>query len=238
MNRKLVVLVLAAVLAIAIVVPSLAQTPTVSPRVSSDLSQRAMTMARTALRTSREAKRQSRRAEKQAQVATGTAKAAAASAAAAQAALESTHVVSGVVAAGAATNEETFVPLAGGPSVTVKVPASGLIEVWAQVTMSEAGAVGLFEDGHLMPGQSELCGTPNKEGGLFNGENLYIGEPLTLATPGMPLYCGNDGAPAPVFFSTAPGQHSYELRYASCGCGEPEAPVTFSNRRLYVAPRL
>ena len=231
MNRKLMVLGMAVVLAIAIAVPSLAQTGTVSPRVSNGLSQRAIAKARTSLRVSREAKRQSRKAEELAQAASGTA-------AATQAALDSTHVVSGVAAAGAATNAETFVPLPGGPSVSVKVPASGLIEVWAQATMSEAGAVGLFEDGHLMPGQSELCGTPNKEGGLFNGENLYVGEPLTVATPGMPLYCGNDGAPAPVLFSAAPGQHSYELRYASCGCGEPEAPVTFSNRRLYVAPRL
>jgi hypothetical protein len=240
MNRKLVVLVLAAVLAVAIVVPSLAQTHTVSPRVSSDLSQRAMAMARTSLRTSREAKRRSRSAEEQAQVATGTANAAAAGAAATQAALEATHVATGVAAAAATTLEETLVTLPGGPSVTVKVPASGLIEVWAQATMDEAGVVALYEDGKSMPGQSnsESCSTPGGEPGLFSGGISGLPESLTLGTPASSLICATEGPPGPVLFQTTPGSHTYELRYASCGCnGVGTSPVTFSNRRLYVAPR-
>jgi hypothetical protein len=242
MNRKLTVLALAAVLALAIVVPSLAQPATVSPRVSSALSQRAMRMARTSLRTARSAKRQSRAAEELAQSAEGTAKAASASAAATQAALNATHVVSGVVAAAATTESETLVALPGGPSVDVTVPASGLIEVWAQARTNESGAVSLFEDGKPMAGQLELepCGGKPGAGILFSGgpvesePTLLIGTPGTITVAGI---CATLGPPGPVLFQTTPGQHSYELRYESCGCAGPSTPVTFSDRRLFVAPR-
>ncbi|HEX8752949.1 MAG TPA: hypothetical protein VF731_05980 [Solirubrobacterales bacterium] len=237
MNRKLVVLALAAVLALAIVVPSLAQPAAVSPRVSTALPRRAMRMARTSLRTAQAAKAQSRAAEELAQGAAATAKAASATAAATQAALESHPVGVGVAEAAAGTAEETFVALPGGPKVSVEVPSSGLIEVWAQATMDGGGAVALYEDGGPVSGQSAICSSGKGEPGLFAlsetpPEPVSLGTP---ATPGFPPFCGATGAPAAVLFRVAPGTHTYELRYASCGCS-PE-PVTFSDRRLYVAPR-
>lgn len=236
MNRKLMVLGLGAVLAFAIVVPSVAQTGTVGPRVSNGLSQRAMAMARTSLRVSRKAKRQARAADELAQAATGAA-------AATQAALESTRVVSALAAAGVTTESETLVALPGGPSVSLTVPASGLIEVWAQATTNEGGAVSLFEDGQPLAGQveAEFCGGKPGTGILFSGGPVESEPTLAVGTPGaisVGGICGTVGAPGPVLFQTSPGRHTYELRYESCGCAGPGSPVTFSNRRLYVAPRL
>lgn len=236
MNRKLAVLVLAGVLAIAIVVPSLAQTGTVAPRVSSALTQRAIAKARTSLRVSRAAKWQSRVAEELAQ-------SAAATATASQAALDSTRTVSAVAAAAATTESETLVALPGGPSLGVTVPVSGLIEVWAQATTDEGGAVSLFEDGQPMAGQIELelCGGKPGSGILFSGGPLESEPTLAIGTPGslsLGGICASVGPPGPVLFQTTPGHHTYELRYESCGCAGPGSPVTFSNRRLYVAPRL
>lgn len=224
-------LALAVVLALAVAVPVLAAPErAVAPKVVA-VSKQAMKKSRTALRVARQAKRQAR----------GAAESAAAALAAAGSQPATPRIQVGLAAAAATTESESFVALEGGPSVEVTVPASGLIEVWAQATMDEAGAVSLYQDGAEMPGQSENCGAPEGGSGLFSGENLGgSGETFTVGTPAAGFFCGTEGAPGPVLFQTTPGTHRYELRYASCGCGGggPEAsPVTFSARRLYVAPR-
>lgn len=246
MTRKVLVLCLAAIFVVGVAVPVLAQSPTLTPQAAK-LSERALAKAKVALRTARAAKRQARLAEEagnaaaqSAAVASGEAKGAAAEA---QAAVDSTRVQSAVAAGDATTLAEGFVALPGGPNLTVMVPASGLIEVWAQVTMDEAGAVSLYQDDQEMPGQSGLCGPPEGGAALFSGTNFpFESGPLTLSTPaGGPFNCANEGAPGSLLFQTSPGQHIYELRYASCGCGvggTGSSPVTFSQRRLYVAPRL
>jgi hypothetical protein len=132
------------------------------------------------------------------------------------------------------TASGTYVQLPGGPSVTVTVPASGVIDVAAQATLTDAssadGAVALFEDGAPMPGQADCTGV---DPGLF-----VIPEALgnTGGTPaGLGLACVTLGAPGEVVFHTTPGQHTYELRYAACGCNTGTA--FFADRRLYVTPR-
>lgn len=233
MTRKLMVLGLAAVLVIAVAIPVVAQERTVTPKLQA-ISKRALKKSATALKTSRAAKRQSRRAEEAAQAAAVNA----AAAAGAQADLASTRVRAAAAAGSAATESEGFVSLAGGPSVQVTVPSSGLIEVWAQATINGDGAVSLFEDGKPLAGQSELCSPDEEVGVLFSVPNA--GEPIAVSTPtgGGAGLCGTLGAPGPVLFQTTPGTHTYELRYASCGCGDPNEPVTFSDRRLFVGPRL
>ncbi len=231
MARRYIVLALAAVLALAVAVPVLAAPDrAVAPKVVA-VSKQAIKKSRSALRVARQAKRQARSAAENA--------AAALAAASAQPATPRVQI--GLAAAPATTESESFVALAGGPSVEVNVPASGLIEVWAQVTMDGAGTASLYQDGAEMPGQSEVCGAPEGGGGLFSGESTAApGEPTTLGTPASLPFCGTEGAPGPVLFQTTPGTHRYELRYASCGCSEggPGAsPVTFSARRIYVAPR-
>jgi hypothetical protein len=137
-------------------------------------------------------------------------------------------------------NETTYQDL-GGPSVTVTVPASGLIEVAAQATLLD-GAVSLFEDGQQVPDQdpNDLCsglgGASPPTGSLFSAPGG--GPPLTLSTPASINFigCGNTGPPTPVLFKTSPGQHTYALRYASCGCNAP-SPAEISDRFLAVTPR-
>ena len=137
------------------------------------------------------------------------------------------------------TEQNTYVDL-GGPSVTVNVPASGLVEVWAQVETLD-GAVSLYDGNQQVPGQDpdDACsqGGPPPAGPLlaaFGG-----GPTITLSTPGSVElfgYCGSTTAPAPVLFNVGPGEHTFSLRYASCGCNAP-APAEFTERTLTVAPR-
>jgi hypothetical protein len=156
--------------------------------------------------------------------------------------IDSTQVVSDT-APGTATAPSAntdYHPAPDGPRVTVTVPPSGLIEVWATVTVeSDEGAVALFRDGNVVPipGQDGICDLDNA---LLMAQ--VGGGPLTISTPpGVPGFggiCGTVGdAPAPVLFNQPPGEHTYELRYADCGCS-PGDDAIFSNRTLRVGPRL
>lgn len=255
MNSRLTLLAVVTVLLAAFAVPALAA-PSEETGDVQGLSVRALAKARLALLTARSAKSESRRAARTAEAAlnaagkavgptgpTGATGAAGtngtdgATGATGSTGPSQAEVQSDFAAAPVTTEMETFEQLAGGPSVTVDVPPSGLIEVWGQATMEEGGAVSLFEDGVHMPGQnnSELC-TPAIAGGiLFAGYGGPLPEPtITAGTPSSVL-CGSMGAPGPVMFETTPGPHTYELRYSiGCGC-EPE--ITFSDRLLRVAPR-
>jgi hypothetical protein len=140
------------------------------------------------------------------------------------------------------TEENTYVDL-GGPSVTVNVPQSGLIEVWVQITTID-GAVSVYEDGQQLPDQdpNDLCsgsgGTGPPQGALISGAGLGP-PPITLSSGGGAAFsglCGSTGPPSAVLLKTSPGLHTYDLRYASCGCFPPD-PAEFSDRTLTDAPR-
>ncbi len=134
-------------------------------------------------------------------------------------------------AASVSTQSNEYVAL-GGPSVDVVVPASGLIEVAAQATLPDGaddGAVALFEDGDLMPGQATQCGP---EGGDALFSLTSFGGDTVGGTPAAVPVCATLGAPAAVRFVTTPGPHTYELRYALCCTGT----ATFEDRRLWVTP--
>ncbi len=145
------------------------------------------------------------------------------------------------VAAAESTGSATFVQLTTpGPLVTVSVPPSGTVEVAASVEATVGdGAVSLFQDGAPMPGEAPGEGTfpycNGPEGTLFDAPG-DSGGPGPFGTPGTVsgLGCTTVGAPGPVLFQTTPGAHTYELRYAFCGCNGTEA--TFANRRLWVMP--
>jgi hypothetical protein len=142
-----------------------------------------------------------------------------------------------IVRATETTDSPTFVRLATpGPSVTVRVPESGLIQVAASVEAADDdGAVSLYEDGDQMSGQSDIC-VPGLPGVLFQSPASYFPGGGVFSTPGSMgvLGCGTLGAPGPVLFQTTEGTHTYELRYATCDC-TPD-PTRFSNRRLWVTP--
>ncbi|HEV7771407.1 MAG TPA: hypothetical protein VGO66_12225 [Solirubrobacterales bacterium] len=245
MNSRLTVLAVTAVLLAAFAVPALAAPSEATPDVQG-ISTRALAKARLALLTARSAKAESRRAARTAQAAINTSNDAVKTAgeaksatAATQATLDSTKVQSAFAAGGVATSSKKFVQLPGGPSVTVSAPPSGLIEVWAQATMSDAGAVSLYEDGQQMLGQNEFefCVNEESGGSLFAASGIGPPGPATLGTPSPAGFCGTEGAPGSVLLQTTPGSHTYELRYEllECGCA-PD--VMFSKRLLRVGPRL
>jgi hypothetical protein len=138
------------------------------------------------------------------------------------------------------TESDGFVKLAGGPAVTVSVPPTGLVQVWGQALVDSAAggadaAVSLYEDGQQVEGQAE-CG--ETKGVLFAGAAASA-DPELVATPAVPNFtgtCGSFGAPGPVLFRSTTGEHSFELRYASCTCTGGSEKVTFSERRLVVQP--
>jgi hypothetical protein len=139
----------------------------------------------------------------------------------------------------------------GGPTVTVDVPASRFIEVGASAfVQGEAGAVSLFDvsgSGPPLPvaGQSDICdeisGAPDGVGLLFTslGDGFLNGTYSTPATPDLlGGFCANTGGPGTVLLGPlSQGQHTLQLRYAACGCGDNQTgQATFSNRRLWVRP--
>lgn len=130
------------------------------------------------------------------------------------------------VAASASTSSSTYEQL-GGPTVTVTVPPSGIVQVGASIRSAEEVAVALFVDGVNVseadcagPGLLSLFATPGLDG--------------VWGTPAGALPCAASGAPGPVYFNVAPGPHTFELRYSICSCGGPTE--TFSERRLWVTP--
>lgn len=238
MSRKLLVLGLTVVLVVAVALPVVAQKRVVTPKLEK-ISKRALKKSKTALRISRAGMRSAREAQQQAGAARRLGADAAAAAAAAQADIDATRVRRATAAGPVTTSSETFVALPGGPSVQVTVPPSGLIEVWAQAMIDEEGSVALFEDGNHMAGQADFCQSEAEDRGVLFGLDANPGEPLVVSTPALAGIgiCGSLGVPGPVLFEATPGTHTYELRYLSCGCGGP-SPVTFSNRRLFVGPKL
>jgi hypothetical protein len=244
MNSRILILALAVIFVVGAAVPALGQTTAMTPSVSQGLSTRALAKARLALLTARSAKSQSRVATRTAGAAVNTANDAKSAATATQASLDSTRIVSGFASGAVTTESETYAQLSGGPSVSVTVPSSGLIEVWAQMTIAGEGAVALFEDGQRMQGQSESC-APEFASSALLASSLEGPSPIALSTPSSVtiafpegFFCGVEGPPAGVLFQTSPGHHTYELRYQSgCGCGGGEPP-TFSKRLLRVGPRL
>jgi hypothetical protein len=136
------------------------------------------------------------------------------------------------VAASVTTSNQTGYDDLGGPSVTVTVPASRMVELWAQVD-AEDGAVAVFEDGALVDLDPNVaCAGPG--GAILSvpgSPNAIVSTPNGSPFGGL---CGGAGPPAPILLTTSPGEHTYSLRYADCGCG---GTVNFSDRFLAVAPR-
>jgi hypothetical protein len=125
--------------------------------------------------------------------------------------------------------------ISAGPNVTVTVPASGLIEVWAEAELRKVSGstayppmVGLREDGvdsfPLPPCQFDIKGI------------LTIPEvatsPFTRVFTGGPE-CGRTVNPTSLIFRTSPGTHTYSMVYVNRGT----SVVEYRNRFLAVAPR-
>ena len=191
MERRYLVTALALVFALAAITPTLgAQSqsqrmlansnfPVRTAKAAKRIAKRARTIAYGASRAPRPRPRQARmaavksadEAKANAAQATATAAQAKTSADATAAELAGLHARSDADAGTVTTDEEnTFVDL-GGPSVDVTVPASGLIEVWAQATISD-GVVSLFEDGQQLPGQDPNGACSSLTDGLLSVQGI------------------------------------------------------------------
>ena len=126
--------------------------------------------------------------------------------------------------------------LPDGPSVTVTVPSSGLVELYARVHIENDangnGTVGLFLDGAL---SQQACGTLG-----------HLLDTLTNATPGdyatAANTCGVRVDPAailkstPLVIATTPGTHTFKLVYGINHTGGADTTIKFGDRRLAVLP--
>ena len=203
------------------------------------LAKQAKKTAKKAKKKAKQANKRSKRAKKKAREANRGSKQAGKKADRARADLDATRIASdredGVVTSTAPIGG--YEPK-GGPSVSVTVPGSGLIEVWAQADIrdDEGGAVALYEDGNKVGGVSapDACGDG---AALIDMQGGGSGEFGTFSTPPMLTFfgCASFGAPAPVLLKRSPGEHTYELRYSECSCG---GSAEFRNRVLRVGPRL
>jgi hypothetical protein len=116
-----------------------------------------------------------------------------------------------------------------GPSVTVTVPTSGLVEVYARVHIKNDDAHGEGQVGLRIDGApAEGCGA--------NGLLILTlaNEDLDFATGGG---CGTQGSGSSTMITATPGTHTFDLVYGIGKTGAGSTTVHFSDRRLYVAPR-
>jgi hypothetical protein len=124
--------------------------------------------------------------------------------------------------------------ISAGPNVTVTVPASGLIEVWAEAELRQVSGsasyppmVGLREDGvdslPLPFCQFDIKGILTVPPAVTSFTHAFTGGPQ----------CGRTVNPAPLILRTSPGAHTYSMVYVN----RPTVVAEFRNRFLAVAPR-
>jgi hypothetical protein len=115
----------------------------------------------------------------------------------------------------------------GGPSVTVKVPRGGLVEVFAEVNLQVVGGgpqaearVHLFEPSSL-PTQPQIIG----------GTNNQLQDHFTAPGPGNQSGVNGQLRGGWLVFSPGAGTHTFSLRYSGAGGGT----ALFADPKLYVA---
>jgi len=240
-RKRQLILALAAVLVLAIAIPAIAGSGGLF-----NLANQASKKATRALQRSHRALNQANRALKRghnaritADAASSTATSANQTATGASQQLAATRILSAEDSGTVTTASQSYVDL-GGPTVNVTVAQSGLVDVWAQADIednSDGGAIAVFMDGQLVPGQAPIC-DPDIAHALILWEGTGGGGPVRVATPSAVIAtggCGTLGPPGPVQIQVSPGAHSFELRYADpCPCGSSQ----FSNRLLRVGPQL
>ena len=101
----------------------------------------------------------------------------------------------------------------------------------------DSGLAHLTEIAGADPSAQEGIAALTRYAGLIDAAHLRdvssVFTPFSYAAP--TFGCGSNGPPGPVLFETTPGEHTYSLRYADCGCDPADAE--FSDRTLTVAPR-
>lgn len=144
--------------------------------------------------------------------------------------------------------DQSYPSTPSGPSITLTTKDSGYVSIAVSVVIGNAadtgvgadGAVAVFDDDVLMPGQDDglgFCTGGSLLPAALLSSQAPPGTELRLGTPGMPSFgpfCGVTSGTAPIILKSTPNQqHTYTLRYGDCDC-DPE-PAAFSQRKLWVA---
>lgn len=115
----------------------------------------------------------------------------------------------------------------GGPTVTVKVPKGGLVEVFAEVNLQVAGGgqnsearVHLFEP-TILPNSPQVIG----------GNTAQLNDHFTAPGPGNQTGVNGELRGGWLVFSPGAGPHTFSLRYSGAGGGT----ALFAGPKLYVA---
>jgi hypothetical protein len=115
----------------------------------------------------------------------------------------------------------------GGPHVTVKVPRSGLVAVFAETDLQVAGGgqnaearVHLFEQ-TILPNAPQIIG----------GSTPQLNDHFTAPGPGNQTGVNGQLRGGWLVFSAGAGPHTFSLRYSGAGGGT----ALFANPKLYVA---
>jgi hypothetical protein len=124
------------------------------------------------------------------------------------------------------TTSNTAVDL-GGPSVTVKVPRSGLVAIFAETNLQVAGGgpnaeaqVRLFEP-TILPNAPQIIG----------GSSPQLQDHFTAPGPGNQSGVNGQLRGGWLVFSAGAGTHTFSLRYSGAGGGT----ALFASPKLYVA---
>jgi hypothetical protein len=124
------------------------------------------------------------------------------------------------------TTSNTPVDL-GGPHVTVKVPRSGLVAIFAEADMQVAGGgansearIHLFEQ-TILPNAPQIIGASTPQ----------LQDHFTAPGPGNQSGVNGELRGGWLVFSAGAGPHTFSLRYSGAGGGT----AIFANPKLYVA---
>jgi hypothetical protein len=124
------------------------------------------------------------------------------------------------------TTSDTPVDL-GGPSVTVKVPRSGLVAIFAETDLQVVGGganaeaqVRLFEP-TILPTAPQIIG----------GSSNQLQDHFTAPGPGNQTGVNGQLRGGWLVFSAGAGTHTFSLRYSGAGSGT----ALFASPKLYVA---
>jgi hypothetical protein len=115
----------------------------------------------------------------------------------------------------------------GGPNVTVKVPRSGLVAIFAETDLQVVGGgqnaearVHLFEP-TILPNAPQIIG----------GSTAQLNDHFTAPGPGNQTGVNGQLRGGWLVFSPGAGPHTFSLRYSGAGGGTS----LFANPKLYVA---
>jgi hypothetical protein len=132
---------------------------------------------------------------------------------------------SSVLSSTLSTTSNTPVDL-GGPTVTVKVPKGGLVEIFAEGNLAVAGGNQNSEARIHLFDPTSVPNTPQ----IIGGNSAQLTDHFTAPGTGNQTGVNGQLRGGWLVFSPGAGSHTFSLRYSGAGGGT----ALFSNTKLYV----